>query len=142
LEFHRGCTVYPRPGPPSPLPTADAQAAAQTGGHGRGDDEFSGLRAYVPGDAPRTLHWKASARTGDLLVKQFERGTAGELRLDWESLPDADPEARLSQLCRWALDAHRAALVWGLRLPGVEFAPSRGEEHLHRCLSALALFEL
>ena len=33
---------------------------------------FESLREYVAGDDPRTLDWKASARRGDLIVRQFE----------------------------------------------------------------------
>ena len=33
---------------------------------------ISGLREYVPGDPLNRIHWKASARTGELFVKQSE----------------------------------------------------------------------
>ncbi len=33
---------------------------------------FESLRDYVPGDDPRTLDWKATARHGELLVRQYE----------------------------------------------------------------------
>ena len=34
--------------------------------------EFMGLREYRPGDSPRHMHWKAWARTGQPIVKEFE----------------------------------------------------------------------
>jgi len=34
-------------------------------------DEFFGLRAYVPGDSPRTIAWRRSAALGELVVRQF-----------------------------------------------------------------------
>jgi uncharacterized protein (DUF58 family) len=38
-----------------------------------GDDEFAGLRDYRPGDPPRRIHWKMSARRqGRFLVREFE----------------------------------------------------------------------
>jgi len=35
-----------------------------------GPGEFHGLREYVDGDEPRSIHWRASARTESLVVKQ------------------------------------------------------------------------
>jgi uncharacterized protein (DUF58 family) len=36
-----------------------------------GPGDFHGLRQYAAGDELRSIHWRASARTGDLLVKEF-----------------------------------------------------------------------
>jgi uncharacterized protein (DUF58 family) len=62
--------------------------------------------------------------------------------LDWDALPGLDGEARLSQLARWVLLAERGTASYGLRIPGKEIAPARGEAHSHECLRALAVFDL
>src|SRR5262249_34363755 len=39
---------------------------------GRGQ-AFSALRGYLPNDSARHVHWKASARFGELMVREFAR---------------------------------------------------------------------
>jgi len=51
-----------------------------------------------------------------------------------------DVETRLSQLCRWVLDAEQAGQRYGLRLPGTTLTPDHGPAHQQACLAALAAF--
>ena len=134
--------VYPQPAddaPPLPQPE---------GGHGggeratRGDEDFSNLRSYRPGDSPRHIAWKASAQTQRLLTKQFAGGGEEQRWLDWNQVAERDPEKRLSILCRWVLTAHAENLNYGLRLPGKTIAIAGGATHRDHCLEELALFQL
>ncbi|UCC55679.1 MAG: DUF58 domain-containing protein [Gammaproteobacteria bacterium] len=142
LDLHGNCVVYPRPGPRRPVPQTAVYKPNQSGDKGRGVDDFACFRPYRPGDSPRHLFWKAVAREQPLLVKQFGGDRADELWLDWHDLRDLDTEARLSQLCRWVLDAEQQQLRYGLHLPGLQLEMDRGSEHRHHCLQALAQFRL
>jgi uncharacterized protein (DUF58 family) len=135
------CVVYPRPEGgrvPDPPP-----AAGEEGGGGRsgsGHDDFDGLRRYQAGDPPRHVAWRLVARGQEPQTKVFAGQAPSRLWLDWDTLGDMAPEARLSRLCRWVLDAEHRGQVYGLRLPGVTIPPERGPDHRHRCLDALARF--
>ncbi|HEX2197651.1 MAG TPA: DUF58 domain-containing protein [Burkholderiales bacterium] len=140
-ELDARCLVYPRP-ERSPLPAAAAHEAA--GGEratATGSEDFSGLRTYQLSDSPRHVAWKAVARADDMLTKQFSGEAAAQLWLDWQRLPAAlGTEQRLSRLAGWVLAAERSGARYGLRLPGAEIAPARGDSHAAACLQALALY--
>jgi uncharacterized protein (DUF58 family) len=133
--------VYPHP-EPSPLPAFAADdSAGQARASARGNDDFSGLRVYQRSDSPRHVAWKAVARTEEMLTKQFHGESAAQLWLDWASLaPSLDVETRLSRLTGWVLAAEASGALYGLRLPGTEIAPERGDAHRAACLEALALY--
>ncbi len=136
------CLVYPRPeAGPLPPPAASARAGGARA-HARGSDDFSGLRAYQPSDSPRHVAWKSAARSNEMLTKQFAGEAVAELWLDLRELPVAlGLERRLSRLAGWVLAAEQGGTHYGLRLPGSELAPGRGDAHRAACLQALALFE-
>lgn len=140
LHLQMECMVYPKPAPSVGLPTGLAADAGRGGQHGLGQDDFAALRTYHPGDSLRHVHWKAVARGQGMYTKQFTGEAAEELWLAWELLPGLATEARLSQLCRWVLDADADGLVYGLRLPDISLQPDHGSHHRRRCLEALALY--
>ena len=141
VDFGLTVLVYPRPDPFAGTPPANARSQSEEGIPVPGDEEFSMLRAYRPGDTPRQIAWKALAREQGLLTKEFSATASSELWLDWDEARAAGTEARLSILCQWVLQAEDFGQAYGLRLPGREVAPSRGEAHRTRCLEALATFE-
>ncbi len=132
--------VYPRPEyTPLPAPSADPRAGVGQS-QSRGNEDFSGLRNYHRSDSPRHIAWKAVARGGVMLTKQFSGEASAELWLDWQDLPPELPvEARLSRLTGWVLTAEKAGARYGLRLPGAEIAADGGDAHRAACLQALAL---
>lgn len=134
------CLVYPAPGPRLPWPQGPDFAHRHHRGQSVDGDDFVGLRTYQPADPPRHVHWKAAARGAEWLTKRFGDSAGGVVWLDWSATQGGGFEHRLGVLCRWALDAEREGLRYGLRLPDHEIAPDSGPRHLHRCLRSLALW--
>ncbi len=141
VDFGERCLVYPRPLPCELLTQGEhIEQGGARNTQQEGADDFSALREYRLGDAPRHVAWKASTKSEQLLTKQFVAPGSATLWFDWHSLNDADAETRLSRLTGMVLEAERSQQVYGLRLPGVSFAPDLGPAQRERCLKALALF--
>ena len=132
--------VYPQPADHAPLPPPSQTAHGHRQHDARGEEDFAGFRQFHDGDSPRHVAWKAYARSGELLSKQFAGADTSSQWFDFERMEPDDTEARLSVLTRWIVDAERTQRDFGLRIPGREIPPSHGHAHRHRCLEALATF--
>ena len=131
--------VYPRPSTQDcPLPENNSSQGMQ-GNTQKGQDDFYGLQNYQAGDGIRHIHWRAYAKGQGLFTKQYSGTQSTEIWLDYEYTQGADREERLSQMCRWVLDADNAGVEYGLRLTGLTIEPNRGGVHSTQCLRALAL---
>ena len=80
----RSLWVYPRLFPVEFVPLAGEQfqqmgeAISPRGG---GTEDFAGVREYRHGDSRRSIHWRASARRNELVVKEFMRVVATTLTI-------------------------------------------------------------
>ncbi|MES1926743.1 DUF58 domain-containing protein [Salinisphaera sp. T31B1] len=131
--------VYPRPAGRDRLPEPSATDSDPAAVACLGRGEVIGQRGYRRGDSPRDIDWKASARSDDTLVREYESEGRRRLWLDYEHLSWLDHEARLSQLTLWVTRAERQGLDYGLALPGTRIEPGHGPAHLRSCLHTLAL---
>ena len=132
--------VYPKPADfaPEPPPTQAAHGHRQH--DARGEEDFAGLRKFHVGDSPRHVAWKAYARSGDLLSKQFSGADTSSQWFDFDRIERNDLEQRLAILTRWIIEADRTQRDYGLRLPGHEYPPAHGESQRRQCLESLAFF--
>jgi len=103
----RTATVYPRRGKIRlQAVVARLRAAARTGQrrvavrHLSDGTDIHGLRQFRTGDSPRWIHWKTTARVGELMVREFDRaaGPSMSVAVDGATLRGAGFEAALSFL--------------------------------------------
>ncbi len=115
----------------------------------------AGVRPYVPGDSPRYIHWRATARRGELQTRVFDPSAAHTtaLFLDLRTLRDApgmNPDyveyaiSATASLARYLLDAREAVGVYvngawrNAETLTVRLPPARRPAHWFDILDALA----
>jgi uncharacterized protein (DUF58 family) len=110
---------------------------------GRGTDLYN-LRGYRPGDDPRLIHWRSSAKTQALVVRELEAQTTEDTRLILLGVGTAGDQALEEGLSDAAsLAAHLVRAGAGVELvgPGFFVRLGRGRPHLLRLWRALALYD-
>ncbi len=140
LHMDLQALVWPAQAQSAPLPPPALTATGHRQHDARGEEDFAGLRRYSDGDSPRHVAWKAYARSGELLSKQFAGADTSSQWFDFDALTSADIEERLSILTRWIVDSERSQRDYGLRIPGEAFVPAHGDQQRQQCLRSLALF--
>lgn len=113
-------------------------------GHG---EEFFALREYVPGDSPRSIAWRASARAGGLLVRQHSEPAPRRVTvavLTDATTPDDAAEATIGRAAGVILAAAELGYEVGLVVPaaGLSRPPAPGRGYAGRLLDDLALLDL
>ena len=110
----------------------------------------AGLREYAPGDSYNRIHWPATARKGEPMVKQFELDPASDIWVvvDLEAQhhvgagEDGTEESTVqvaAAIVRYFINANRSV---GLVTFGDDLRidePDRGQSHFTRTLESLAL---
>jgi uncharacterized protein (DUF58 family) len=136
--------VYPEVRPLSP----DQHRQLEATGHaparrrGRGTD-LHNLRGYRSGDDPRLIHWRSTAKTGTLLVRELLAEATEDTRLVLTDHGSGDAgllETGLSRAASLATHLVRRGAAVELIGPGVSVPLGRGRAHLDRVLTALALY--
>ena len=103
------------------------------------DMSFHAIREYAPGDSRRQIHWKSTAKTGRLMVRQYEESRRSRmaviLGVAEAEYADAD-EFELAVSCAASLglqavrDARDVAIVTGSQIPRVVRGRLRAITHI------------
>ncbi|MBA4179552.1 MAG: DUF58 domain-containing protein [Anaerolinea sp.] len=109
----------------------------------------SGIRQYAPGDAFNRIHWRSTARTGELMVKTFELDPASDIwvvvDLERRVAAGSGEESTEEYAVRVAASIARHYLVNNRPVGMISFGkdlrvlePERGGQQLTRILETLA----
>lgn len=108
----------------------------------RQTEEFHSLRAYVPGDDLRRVHWKQSARSEDLKIKQTDPEAVQRIAVLLDVAREQHTlesfEAAVSAAASFALSAERAGFRVHATVSGVGESPAADVDEF---LDVLALVE-
>ena len=105
----------------------EASVAAPRAGSGT---ELFGVREYRPGDSLRRIHWRSSARHGELVVREYEPPGVQTLGIFCDPDPGgvevADQVARLAASEAWdCLRSGGRVMLWGPGLKPTALAEAR-----------------
>jgi uncharacterized protein (DUF58 family) len=145
VELEGELVIWPRHDRPVRAPNPGAGRArvrghAMAGAPGtRGD--YRGLRPYRPGDDPKDIHWRTSARLVNPVVREYERDASETLWicLDLGGPSETDEveglvEVAASLAARAELEGKRYGVVAGARV----VTPGSGPGQLEAALDTLA----
>ncbi len=129
--------------------SVEASAGGGTSSRGRGDEEYYGVREYRIGDNPRRIHWRRTARTGQLMIREMARTRDRQLWCVVDTRVDTGNAAQVERLelaISCAATVICDALERGARVglvcngdPLLVLPPGGGRAHRPRLLRELAL---
>lgn len=149
IPFEADCIVFPQI-KPMELPRPSELSEEGEGKVSPSGDDLYSLREFRPGDSMSTVHWKSSAKTGSLRVREFSRGGTHSftLFLNIEESQTNRPvtgdilEQRISETASLAYHLIRRGDEVRLKIHEYESSMGNSESHLHSLLTYLALFGL
>lgn len=112
--------VYPRLGNLTPrwyrMPLlATELIERQRTQRGTFDDDFHHLREYRPGDNPRAIHWRTSARHNELMVREYHQSRDRDLLLVLDLHLPLRPTESGAERLEWAVEFAATVAVDYLR---------------------------
>lgn len=139
MRLHSPGLCYPKPVTP-PYDAGGDDDGDTAPSKKAADPDHADIRPWRQGDLSQRVLWKRYARTGDMVIAEWEGEQGNPVWLDFDAFPGADRELRLSYLAALVEARSHTHQPYGLRLPGLKIDPDAGPVHRQQCLHALGTF--
>ncbi len=116
-------------------------------GKAGGSENPFGIRDYKEGDPMRSIHWKSTAKTGKLMVKEYEKEKKKKFYLylylskPKNKIEEDRCEKLISMCCGWIHHLGTGGYETNLQINGLNIKNSDGR-YLNSYMRSLALLEL
>jgi len=144
VELPANIVVWPRTDRPVREPRTGGGRSQRMGPSARGAPgargEYRSLRGYRPGDDPRDIHWRSSARSHTPVIREYDtdgsetRWICLDTRDDPGEAAEVAIEVAAALIAGAAAEQRPFALVAGAAL----LEPGHGSAHMERALDILA----
>ncbi len=105
------------------------------------EGEILFIKDYTEGTPIKYIHWKASAKTQDLKVKQLSQSANQPIIIHFEKIPIPDIEEKLSCITFLILEYIKKNIPIGLKIKNKFYKPEISFKQKIKLLTELALYE-
>lgn len=105
------------------------------------DGDMLSIRAYISGDPSKNIHWKASAKTGELKTKEFSTESNTPIFIDFDKVDIREREERISCITYFIVKAFRNNIPVGLKMKDTVYGPGLSKALKISMLRELALYD-
>jgi len=105
------------------------------------EGEMLSIKDYTEGTPIKYIHWKATAKTDKLKVKELSQLANQPVIIDFEKINIPDKEAKLGCITYLILEMIKKGIPVGLKLKEKVYKPDLSYKHKITLLTELALYE-
>ena len=127
----------PVPNPPGILNKSRGDVCTNTAGF---ESDLISIRDYVPGDPPKYISWKSTAKTGHIKTKELSAIELQQVFIDFDQMDKRNLERTISSITHIILKLLRSKIPVGLKIEGEIFKPGLSPGHKTTILTKLALY--
>ncbi len=135
--------VYPRPVKCAANRVCDrfSRALGERSSDAAGSDsDLISIRDYAPGDQPKRIDWKSTAKTGVLKTRELSTTELEHVIVDFDRMDKRDLEYALSCVTHVVLRMFRSGTPVGMTIGGETCKPGNSAAHKGLLLKKLALY--